>query len=99
MKSSDTYAQLELISTHSDQLLYYPPKSTKTFFQKVRAIAHRSGSLLVAYLSGNSDPRISQTIDRAGNAYFQVHDPVSGQQHCFDSEQELRVWLDQRYSM
>lgn len=48
--------------------------------------------------SGNSEPRISQKRDRRGNLYFSVYDPISNESAVMGSEQEIRAWLEQRYS-
>lgn len=47
--------------------------------------------------SGNTEPKISQKRDRAGNLYFDVYDPTSGASMSFGSEHEIRTWIEQRY--
>ncbi|NJR58283.1 MAG: hypothetical protein HC769_05125 [Cyanobacteria bacterium CRU_2_1] len=53
-------------------------------------------SLLNGFL-GNSEPKIYQKRDRYGDVYFRVYDPMTGTSSSFKSEQEVRIWLDQRY--
>ncbi len=53
---------------------------------------------LLTFLSGRREPRIWRNRDRSGNWYFRVSDPVTGASSVFGSEQEVRVWLEQRYS-
>jgi hypothetical protein len=50
------------------------------------------------YLSRNRvEPRVKQKCDRSGNTYWRVYEPVSGFHCSFNSEQEVRAWLDTRY--
>ncbi len=35
---------------------------------------------------------------RKGNNYFKTYDPETRQSNTFSSEQEIRIWLDQRHS-
>ncbi|ABB57754.1 hypothetical protein [Synechococcus elongatus] len=44
-----------------------------------------------------SEPKVSRKYDRAGNLYFVVDDPKSGQRLSLGSEREVRIWLEQRY--
>lgn len=44
-----------------------------------------------------AEPKIFQKCDRAGNLYFVVYDPKSGQRLTLGSEREVRIWLEQRY--
>ncbi|WAL61583.1 hypothetical protein [Thermocoleostomius sinensis] len=45
------------------------------------------------------EPQIRQHIDRAGFTYWQVYDPQTDRSQQFDSETEVRQWLDRRYCM
>jgi hypothetical protein len=53
---------------------------------------------LVESLAGNGEPKIYHRRDRQGNSYLEVYDPRSGQTQSFSTTQEVRVWLEQRYS-
>jgi alpha-D-ribose 1-methylphosphonate 5-triphosphate synthase subunit PhnH len=53
---------------------------------------------LFTLLAGQSEPKIWQTVDRAGIVWH-VYDPVTGSSADFISEQEVRVWLEQRYAL
>lgn len=48
-------------------------------------------------LSGDR-PHIEEKRDRNGNLYFKVYDPCSQNPYIFDSESEVRAWLDRRYN-
>lgn len=52
---------------------------------------------VLGMLIRSSEPKIYQKHDHNGNLYFQVYDPIAHQTSTFSSEQEVRVWLDQRY--
>jgi hypothetical protein len=45
----------------------------------------------------SSEPKIYQKYDRKGSLYFEVYDPTTHQISNFKTEQEVRIWLDQRY--
>ena len=52
------------------------------------------GRSIIAFLAGNSEPK----IDRVNADNWRVFDPVSGQTLHFSTEQEVRIWLDQRHT-
>ncbi|MGP1384831.1 MAG: hypothetical protein ACTS2F_14795 [Thainema sp.] len=45
----------------------------------------------------SQEPRITKRVDRWGNLYFSVYDPIDRSFRVFTSEQEIRIWLEQRY--
>ena len=45
----------------------------------------------------NSEPKIWDKKDGYGNTYFRVYDPQSDRYIYFNSEDEVRWWLDKRY--
>lgn len=52
---------------------------------------------LVAVWWYSEEPRITQKKDTNGNWIYRVYDPIAHQHFRFDSEQEVRVWLEKRY--
>lgn len=48
-------------------------------------------------LAGGNEIEIWQSRDRHGNLLWNVHDPRSGRSAQLDSEQEVRIWLEERY--
>jgi hypothetical protein len=48
-------------------------------------------------LTRSPEPKIYQKHDRHGKLYFQVYDPIAHRTSTFSTEQEVRIWLDQRY--
>ena len=91
MPSNDLYARLELLYVEpmQDSLPAAAPAS--------RSRWSRWGQALLNYFVGSQDPRITTKQDDAGHLYYEVYDPVDRCQYRFDSEQEVRVWLDERY--
>ncbi|MBD2090700.1 hypothetical protein H6F67_12630 [Microcoleus sp. FACHB-1515] len=49
---------------------------------------------LITFFAGNSDPK----IQRIREDNWRVFDPKTNRSLSFTSEQEVRVWLDERYS-
>jgi hypothetical protein len=54
-------------------------------------------SFLLKTFAPTAEPQIYQKRDRSGNTYFKVYDPVTHRSNVFKTEQEVRVWLDQRH--
>jgi thiamine biosynthesis lipoprotein ApbE len=52
----------------------------------------------VKAIATSSEPDIWQTHDRDGAIVWHTYDPSNGQSHLFASEDEVRVWLEKRYS-
>jgi hypothetical protein len=52
---------------------------------------------LVAVWWYSEEPRITQKQDKSGNWIYRVYDPITHQHLIFDSEQEVRIWLEERY--
>jgi hypothetical protein len=50
------------------------------------------------WLQTRDEPRVTVCCDRAGNAYYQVYDPITGHSASFGSEAEIRWWLETRSS-
>ena len=52
----------------------------------------------VLFTSVSDEPRIWQERDRFGNVWWYVYDPISRRSIQFPSEQEVRRWLEKRFS-
>ena len=70
---------------------------TTSRFAKLTTFANNQLQFLWRYFSQRLEPKIWQKRDRYGNSYWVVYDPTTGHSSCFSSEQEVRVWLEQRY--
>jgi hypothetical protein len=45
----------------------------------------------------DSEPRIQQKFDRLGHVYWKAFDPLTRKTQFFETEDEVRRWLEQRY--
>lgn len=97
MKNFDLYARLELISLDCDSTGDAKFQNKTPVWARLRAWLKPLGRSLLAYLCGSSEPQITTRQDASGNPCFSAYDPVSQQHYTFATEQELRIWLDQRY--
>jgi hypothetical protein len=61
---------------------------------RLRQILHG----LMNAITISSEPRITEKHDRCGNTYYQMYNPVDQTSSTFNSEAEVRAWLDQRYN-
>ncbi|XGV95633.1 MAG: hypothetical protein ACAF41_23185 [Leptolyngbya sp. BL-A-14] len=43
-----------------------------------------------------AEPEIRQTQDKAGQTWWQVYDPLTGQIAYLESEAEVHIWLEER---
>lgn len=67
---------------------------------RLKTFRSRLDNLVLQLLNiacGSQSPRIRQRIDRLGNRYYRVYDPSSETHRLFTSEEEMRVWLEERY--
>jgi hypothetical protein len=49
---------------------------------------------LVSFLEVSQEPKVTWKRDRRDYTYFEVYDPMTEKHHRFDSEQNVRIWLD-----
>lgn len=52
---------------------------------------------VVKLVVGSAEPVIEEQRDRNGQVSYTIHDPTTQQQVHGLSEQEARIWLEQRY--
>lgn len=89
-----------MISTNSDHQRNF--ESTSKLKQKP------SGNYFIPWIlkqlwqmlqaADQSELKIRQHQDRSGQVYWHVYDPFTNRAQQFDSEETLRIWLDNRYS-
>jgi hypothetical protein len=51
---------------------------------------------LINYLARGNEPRIYQTSEQ-GDMHWQVYDPTTHETSLFDSEHDVRQWIENRY--
>jgi hypothetical protein len=73
------------------------PHWQKYELQGIRRWLKAMGNLLSQALCSDREPKVYHRRDRRGHSYLEVYDPTSSQTHQFDTTQEVRVWLEQRY--
>ena len=99
MRPQDPYARLELISPDLLPAANPPRTRAAQVRGKIQARLGRLGRSLLNYFCGATDPRISVRPSGNGRSsdQYRVFDPLTRQHLSFQTERELRVWLDQRY--
>lgn len=45
-----------------------------------------------------SEPKIWKKTDAEGNIFWKTYDPMTGTTASFDTEHQVRVWLEERYN-
>ncbi|MBD3883495.1 hypothetical protein IFO70_17135 [Phormidium tenue FACHB-886] len=83
--SYQAYQQLELISSE---------KSTNKLSLGTRL--NNVWQSLISYLAGSSEPHVWKT-QAADGSHWQVFDPIAQRKLTFDSEADVRVWLEERH--
>lgn len=58
------------------------------------ALSHR----LSRWMFDGDEPKVWKKINRSGVTIWHVYDPVSNMHATFDSESEIRSWLEKRYN-
>jgi hypothetical protein len=48
-------------------------------------------------LTLNEEPQIWETIDHSGKVWWKIYDPVSDEFFQLESQQEVLIWLEERY--
>lgn len=96
MKSYNSLRSSNFILVDSSQLESLSFKPQKRNFSWVNGLKQLAKSF-VRSIANSSEPRISKKVDRNGNLYYKVYDPTSGASAVFSTEQEIRIWIDQRY--
>ena len=72
-------------------------RNTSSGFRK--KLAQKLEDLDAYWLKFNvyAEPKVSEKKDRYGNTYYRVYDPQRDRYLDFNSEDEVRWWLDKRY--
>ncbi len=97
MRLIDTY--YTSLSQHSSSASSSQPNRSygvaKRVWIWIKSVVDQLGELSI--FCDPYEPRAKRKVDKFGNLYYQVYDPVSHSHHAFTSEDALRTWLDQRY--
>ncbi len=86
------YKELELIPDSVEDPNYERltiPESLKTWLENAWNHA-------ITFLAGGSEIRVWMKINASGEVWY-VYDPTTNRTHCFLSEAEVRVWLEETF--
>jgi hypothetical protein len=64
---------------------------------KLASLSSRCWESLTQLFTRNTEPYIWQKRDRHGNLFWQLYDPSTNRSATFSSEDEVRIWLEERY--
>lgn len=67
-------------------------------FVPYKSALQRLGEWMIHLLASDPTPSIQMKSDRTGKIIFKVFDPVTGLTTDLSSEEEVRIWLEERYS-
>jgi hypothetical protein len=84
----------EVIGTSSTDIAARISRANQRRNSKARLNWQQLRRSLIALFTANSEPQIRKT-----NEGWRVFDPISNQTIYFSTEQEVRIWLEQRYSL
>ncbi|NJL90365.1 MAG: hypothetical protein HC916_11675 [Coleofasciculaceae cyanobacterium SM2_1_6] len=57
-----------------------------------------AGASLIHFMTRPNEIRVWQVVDRHGETCWKAYDPYTNTTSYLGSENDLRVWLEQRYS-
>lgn len=72
-------------------------KAQKSFLPGLRRRINHFGKVFARTLVLDPEPYISEQQNRQGEVYFRVYDPDQNVSHTFDSEESVRIWLEERH--
>ncbi|MDM9382533.1 hypothetical protein QUB80_17675 [Chlorogloeopsis sp. ULAP01] len=66
--------------------------------QNFLSICQNSWQAIANWIASGSELQVWQESDRYGHPFcWHAYDPVTGSHACFGSEEEIRMWIEQRY--
>jgi hypothetical protein len=77
--------------------LYNLPEQKQVKESKVVSLLNNLWQHIVTAITKRQEPQIWQSTDRYGNIWWHGYDPVTDSSVSRDSEDEMRVWLEERY--
>jgi hypothetical protein len=88
MKATSHYSVDFFKGSESFKPVESAPKS------RFNALLKRVQSFLT---TNTTEPKVRQKRDRVGQSYWHTFDPITGQTNYFETETEVRQWLEGRY--
>ncbi|MBE9138283.1 hypothetical protein IQ254_13990 [Nodosilinea sp. LEGE 07088] len=77
---------------HLETLVQQPTQPSITLGNTLKQF----GAKTMKFFTGHTEPRIWQRT-RSGHSVWFAHDPITNRTRSFVSEQDVRIWLDNRY--
>ena len=69
----------------------------ESFMNVIRYINTIINNFLTKIIDKKREPKVWQKCDRQGNIYWLTFDPITKIYSFFSSEEEVRIWLEERY--
>jgi hypothetical protein len=66
------------------------PVQSSSWLQRIQ-------QFLAQYLLAKPELKAWRTVDRTGQVFWHVHDPLQNISKCFDSEAKAAAWIEKRY--
>lgn len=92
----DTHTLLEQRRQQLENTLRHSSAKFVERPSRLQKVLNDLGQTLVRWLTQGDAPRISLST-QGDTEIWRVYDPVNTSTHYFNSENEVRDWLDQRY--
>ncbi|HEY9728441.1 MAG TPA: hypothetical protein V6D50_18490 [Chroococcales cyanobacterium] len=80
------------------ELLVKDAGENKNKIRNLSSVLNQFWQHLVKSIVQGQEPRIWQHTDRTGKIWWHGYDPHTERSICVDSEAEMRIWLEERYS-
>ena len=74
-----------------------PGKESQTKHPPLLSLLKRIFEPLLAAIICRDELRLWQTSDRYGNTLWHAYDPATGRSTSAVTEDEMRIWIEQRY--
>jgi hypothetical protein len=71
---------------------------TPSILSRISAAAKRAWAFVLSALEKNNEPHIWVKRDRHGNLHWHVYDPMSDRSWVLSSEDEVRIYLEERFN-
>jgi hypothetical protein len=94
--NSHPYRQSQLEQQRRSLEALLTPSRPATLGHRLQQIAHQFAGAMVNFLAPQDSLKITHS-DRLGQTLWSVYDRETQQRYRFSSEDELRVWLDERH--
>jgi hypothetical protein len=76
-----------------------PLQTNRTVFSSLTTWLNKIGSLFTSSWEKSEEIQIWQCVDRNGQIWWHAYNPKNQRSGVFDSESEVRVWLEKQYHL